>query len=360
MKLKVGDRVKFLNETGGGVVSKVLNTTMVNVAIEDGFEIPTRISELIRVDEITGPGGFFKESYQVEVPVPVADKAAENIDDRVTPLVKFSSKNSYPPGIYLAFVPHDQKWLMTGPIEIFVVNHTEYDVLINLYLKDQSGEYIGIDYDAVPQDSKLLLETIPREDIEEWCQGVFQLLFHKDREPSVQLPVHLTFRIKPVKFYKDVNFRDSNLLQEKALVHLIHELKVLPKAIAPDDQGKSGQQSVEPQKALYSKSDVLIDMHRIEPRTAEVDLHISALMEDYSRLKKHDILAIQVKYFTDCLESALEHHYHTVYFIHGVGNGTLKNAILGILAEYGDLEVRDAPFENYGMGAIHVFIPSNV
>ena len=41
MKFKVGDRVKFLNENGGGVVSKIVSPSMVNVAIEDGFEIPS-------------------------------------------------------------------------------------------------------------------------------------------------------------------------------------------------------------------------------------------------------------------------------------------------------------------------------
>ena len=33
MKLKVGDKVKFLNERGGGVVSKILSSSMVNVAL---------------------------------------------------------------------------------------------------------------------------------------------------------------------------------------------------------------------------------------------------------------------------------------------------------------------------------------
>lgn len=51
MKFKVGDKVKFLNEQGGGVITKIINSKMVNIAIEDGFEIPTLINELIKIDE---------------------------------------------------------------------------------------------------------------------------------------------------------------------------------------------------------------------------------------------------------------------------------------------------------------------
>jgi hypothetical protein len=34
MKLKVGDKVKFLNESGGGIVSKVVSPKLVHVTIE--------------------------------------------------------------------------------------------------------------------------------------------------------------------------------------------------------------------------------------------------------------------------------------------------------------------------------------
>ena len=47
MKIKVGDKVKFLNDTGGGTVSEIINDRMVNVRIEDGFDIPALITELI-------------------------------------------------------------------------------------------------------------------------------------------------------------------------------------------------------------------------------------------------------------------------------------------------------------------------
>ena len=45
--VKPGDKVRFLNDVGGGTVTKILNTKMAQVENEDGFEIPVLISELV-------------------------------------------------------------------------------------------------------------------------------------------------------------------------------------------------------------------------------------------------------------------------------------------------------------------------
>lgn len=52
MKFYIGDKVGFLNEKGGGIVSKVINKKMVEVTIEDGFEFPYAISELILIEAV--------------------------------------------------------------------------------------------------------------------------------------------------------------------------------------------------------------------------------------------------------------------------------------------------------------------
>ena len=46
-EFKIGDRVNFLSSTGGGKVTKIIDSRMVMVEVEDGFELPTLISELV-------------------------------------------------------------------------------------------------------------------------------------------------------------------------------------------------------------------------------------------------------------------------------------------------------------------------
>jgi dsDNA-specific endonuclease/ATPase MutS2 len=64
MKFNVGDEVSFLNEKGKGVVSSIMNKKMVLVRVEDGFEFPYAISELILIKA-------------AEVPLPPPKKASD-------------------------------------------------------------------------------------------------------------------------------------------------------------------------------------------------------------------------------------------------------------------------------------------
>ncbi len=50
MNFKPGDKVSFLNETGHGIVTAVLSNGTVVVEMEDGFEIPYPVKQLVYFD----------------------------------------------------------------------------------------------------------------------------------------------------------------------------------------------------------------------------------------------------------------------------------------------------------------------
>ena len=45
--VKIGDRVRFLNAIGGGIVRSFLNKETVNVEEDDGFETPVLVKECV-------------------------------------------------------------------------------------------------------------------------------------------------------------------------------------------------------------------------------------------------------------------------------------------------------------------------
>ena len=49
MQIAIGDKVRFMNEVGGGRVTAILSKDMVSVETNDGFEIPTYIKNLVVV-----------------------------------------------------------------------------------------------------------------------------------------------------------------------------------------------------------------------------------------------------------------------------------------------------------------------
>ena len=350
MDLAIGDKVKFLNAKGGGIVSRIIDSRMVNVAVEGGFEIPTLISELVKVDEQEPAGRFFRQDLQDLQDMKANDEQAG--DDRMSDLPPALTRNRKAEEIFLAFVPHDQKWLISGSLDVILINNSSNDILYNLFLQNRTGGFDGKDYGSCFPDSKLLLNTIDREQLPEWTNGYLQFLFHKSAAPEVLPPFNSQFKVSGQKFYNDKSYREIPFLTGKAILVKVVSISEYYK-ITGAQEGK-----------VLSKRDLpederLISKHKVKTREAEVDLHIHELIDDPGLLESQEILDFQKNYFQKMLNSAILNHFLKVTFIHGVGNGILREAILDILKNYDNLQVFDAPMEKYGAGAIEVRIPHN-
>ncbi|HTX87464.1 MAG TPA: DUF2027 domain-containing protein [Bacteroidales bacterium] len=205
--LQAGDKVKFLNSRGGGVVTRVVDSRTVLVATEDGFEIPTLVSELLKMDPEDAGGRFFEESYAVNLPPkgPEAEKQQEKYGS----LPESAIRNRKKEEVLLAFIPHDQKWLITGMLDIFLINNSSWDVLYSIFLEDDQNRLQGKDYGSVYAGTHLLIATIDREALPGWLSGEVQLLFHKDQPESVIPPFNAAFRIQGQKFFREGNYRET-------------------------------------------------------------------------------------------------------------------------------------------------------
>ena len=62
-KFELGDKVKFLNQTGGGIVTKVTDD-FVFVQDDTGFDIPMQPEELIRMADQKGAGKLFNATME--------------------------------------------------------------------------------------------------------------------------------------------------------------------------------------------------------------------------------------------------------------------------------------------------------
>ncbi len=357
MKFKVGDKVKFLNEKGGGVVSKIISSSLVNIAIEEGFEIPHLTSEIIKVeteDHFDSPKHMFHEDYQVKIETPMASEYES--DTRNVPLLKQPAKGVLADGIYFAFLPHDQKWLITGMLDVYLVNQTEYDILYNIFLESERGKYSGFDYGSINAESMVLLETLERDDVGKWENGFIQVMYHKDRDRIILNPGNSQFRVQGSRFYQEGSYKESGILNGKAIL-----VSLLPMSASVTLYKNEAMSKDEAQDNLIVKSvdiepEHIIDKHRTGPTEAVVDLHLSELVEDEDSLENTEKLRIQVNYFTKCIESAIANHFSKVTFIHGVGTGVLKTTIKEILKDYPNIEYRDASMKQFGYGATDIII----
>jgi hypothetical protein len=368
MKFNVGDKVKFLNTKGGGIVSRIITPTLVNVMIEDGFEIPTITSELVKVEPQGRAERMFDEPFPVGTQQPVAGGVQKpapplakpetqpepGLPERQSALGNYSFRAKNTPGLYLAFVPHDQKWMVTGMVEIYLLNFSAMDVLYAFFLEGEKM-LIGKDYDVLFAGNRILIDTIDRDDLLKWTKGVVQMVFFHEKPERIYMPVSAEFDISPSRFNDEHNYKASQFFEERLLLVSLAQVAAL-NAIISREESKMDEEALVRQKAREVKPASLIEKHQTGPREAVVDLHIGELMEDFKDLQPNQILKIQLDYFDKCIQSAADRNFKKVTFIHGVGNGTLKNAIMRRVNELEHAEGHLASLAKFGVGAIDVNI----
>ena len=91
----------------------------------------------------------------------------------------------------------------------------------------------------------------------------------------------------------------------------------------------------------------------------EVDLHIHQLVKSSKGMSNYDILNIQLETAKRQLDFAIRKRIQKVVFIHGVGEGILKEELHYLFKRYDNVKFYDADYQKYGLGATEVYIYQN-
>lgn len=91
----------------------------------------------------------------------------------------------------------------------------------------------------------------------------------------------------------------------------------------------------------------------------EVDLHIHQLTNSSRGMSNHEMLNLQMDTAKRQLEFAIRKRIQKVVFIHGVGEGILKEELEFLFGRYENVKYYDADYQKYGLGATEVYIYQN-
>lgn len=91
----------------------------------------------------------------------------------------------------------------------------------------------------------------------------------------------------------------------------------------------------------------------------EVDLHIQQLAKSYKGMSNYDMLNLQMDAAKRQLEFAIRNRIQKVVFIHGVGEGVLKEELKYLFGRYENIKYYEADYQKYGLGATEVYIFQN-
>ncbi len=362
--MKPGDKVRFLNDVGGGTVLRVEGKTVI-VSDEDGFEMPTQITNVVVIADVKENNfpmrDFEKKNTQGKenaqrsdevlsssaVSSQVKPDADQFRNDRSSFEARDTGGDSYE--FMLAFLPpKDDK------TDLYLLNDSSYRVHYLVGMYERSGSVHPLAHGVMEPDSKELVKTITLSELRDAKTLRVQVLLSKNipYKPYDLEPAYV--ELNPLKFFKQGAFTENDFFEENALIYRVlssesEEKEQLASVSAEDIERAMMQKNVEPVKSQKGKQESGIE---------EVDLHAEVLVPDPGRLQAGELLELQMARFTATLENALKNgRKGKIVFIHGIGSGKLKQELRNTLTRnYPKLQYQDASFKEYGYGATMVFL----
>jgi hypothetical protein len=315
MKYKLGDFVRFVDEKMEGYITRIIDDEMIGVTGEDDFEIPVPASKVTTVHGYQSPQAANNNSIITETKIPVAE---------------FITK-----GVYLG-VTNDAK--ASSVVHFYFINTTDYTLPITLIAEKQGiakGEYAGI----IQPKSNVKIYSAQLADMQLWPKFIFNILYYTTQ--SVKIPEPLTVEEK---------FKAKDFAGAKKNLPLMKEQGWLLQLDKPD-------LVIDAQKLKESFFKPAEEKITIDKPIQEVDLHIEKLRNDHEFLNSTEIFKLQLAHFNKALDAAIVHQLPDITFIHGTGNGTLKNELHKILGKHPKVQTfMDARKEKFGFGATRVIL----
>lgn len=344
MESGVGDKVRFLNDVGGGVIVKVLPNKMVLVRDQNDFEYPIPASELVIVEKAAAP-------VKIIEPAPSLNKSggSPSKDIRQTPKPEF--KNDNISEIFFGFVRVADENI--DGFDCYLVNDSDFSVFYHLVLKGETG-FTKIDAEFLEPNTKICAGQLSREQINTGKELIIQMLFFDHPYQTLHEQIERKIKIVPLKFFQEHVFIENDFFDEKAyMFELLKEKPGLGQSIKSelDFERMLAEKDSEPEEDASRRFSP-----RKEAAVVEIDLHINQLVDSVVGMSNAEILHKQLEVFHKTMTDAILNKVSKVILIHGIGNGTLKAALRDSLSTQYKLSYEDASFREYGFGATMVIL----
>ena len=210
--MKIGDKVRFLNDVGGGVVSGFQGKDMVLVQDEDGFDIPVLIKECVVIEtdnyNIAKPQnnsktGASAERKHLQKMATISEEIPEPCEQEITFRPRaLERRGADVLNLYIAFLPTNIKAPTSTDFEVYLVNDSNYYmhfVWMNVENASSTLRHEGV----VEPNTKIFLEDLKRSALPELEKIAVQAFAYKVDKPfRAKEPVNVTLRPDLTKFYK--------------------------------------------------------------------------------------------------------------------------------------------------------------
>ncbi|ALW86439.1 hypothetical protein AUC43_15910 [Hymenobacter sedentarius] len=390
--------MRLLTGTEEGIVTRLLDSELVEVAIDNDFTIPVLRREVVvvaqeegnnfdrttpdyRVGQVPGKNAnASKKDKSAAKPVaarPAQPSLAEALAAVASSGAGVAKINTPAPGakqapaakgVFLALVHQSPELL-----GVTLINNTEAEVLYTYGEETSTRPYRALAADKLgPKSTTKPLSFLHMKDFETWPAVIFQLLPHRLNGDAAYELLTKRQAFKASTFYSSnrpapVIGKEAYLFQldEKPAAAIEPEqlTQEAPAAPAPAPAKPAGVDAAALKAQLTgdapAKPAAVVAAATPAPTGPvvapphEFDLHLEALRPNHKEdLSNTAILRIQLDAFEDALSRALATNMHEIVFIHGMGNGVLRKEIHRQLSRNKDIKFfEDARKEKFGFGA---------
>jgi len=344
MNLKIGDKVKFLNDKGEGVIAAFSDKKTALVLSDDGFEIPYLIKELLKIEDETPVTKYSNDAEddidEMSVNQASIDEKIEENDDPVEDEeVVFA----------VQLLPQSTKLIS------YLINSSSYHLYYTVS-EIKEGENLIFSHGLLEPDTKVRLGRLFPANINENMNLRASMIFFGTSFYRHLSPVQKKINLDLQEILNGHLLKENDYFDEESAVYTVYDFNKVEEVPFQNKVVNKEQLIRETETPLTTTP--IIEKPKKSGNLEEVDLHIEAITDDYKDLSNGEILDIQMSRFKTSLETAIIHKTKKIVFIHGLGNGRLKLRIRrAIEQEYPRLRYQDASFKEYGYGATLVIIP---
>lgn len=318
--MDIGDKVRVLRGKEEGIITRIIDQKLIEIEIEDGFHIPVLKSEVVVVAK--EENDYFKEGRSpagagqpVKAPIPI-----HQADE----------------GVFVAF-----RALNDHVLALYLINNTNTQIPFAVY-QEHPGKLKGLSCGNMASGTYHKLAEVSLQNFEQWPAYIFQLLYFTTQAEQIKAPFTKKVNFKAAAFHKSK--RKAPILDAEAFTfRLDAESSLIDPAKLKETLSEGRPTAVQAPKAEIVE-DVL-------------DLHIEALSTDFASMSNQEMLQIQLAAFEKHLDRAIAAGLDEVVYIHGVGNGTLRNSLHKKLSKMESISFfKDAQKNRFGFGATMVKI----
>ena len=320
--MNIGDKVRLIHSKEEGIVVRFLKNDVVEVEIEAGFKLPVLRRELAIVSKTEDK--IFRPQTGIKETIPVQKKLGELKADK---------------GIFMAFLPINDKL-----VSLHIINNSDWDLPFSLTSgadKTHRGLLGGM---LAARSFQKYTVDLDLKDFDDWGNLTFQAFYF-----------NFDYFTERSMFIKKMRLRANTFFNQKKIAPILSKECYLFQLDAEDIPMVINPVELK-EKMFQSKTE------EISPKTYEkpasiIDLHIEKLTTSALMMGNAQMLQLQLSTFETKFENAIATGMDEIVFIHGVGNGVLKQEIHRKLAGHKNVAwFEDAQKEKFGYGATRIKI----